>query len=56
MVNSEVVLEKNYWNSTDLDLDMIVVVTGGNNTVDIEEYYLMGTMEIDDLNTYVEEK
>lgn len=52
----EVVLEKNYWNSTDPDLDTIVVVTGGNNTVDIEEYYLMGTMEIDDLNTYVEEK
>lgn len=46
--------EKNYWNSDTPDFDKIILVEGGNNTVEIAEYYKAETMQDKDLNTYVE--
>lgn len=47
-------LEKNYWNSDNPDFDKIISVKGGNEEVEIAEYYKEETMEDKDLNTYVE--
>lgn len=46
--------EKNYWNSDTPDFDKIILVEGGNEEVEIAEYYIEETMEDKDLNTYVE--
>ena len=46
--------EKNYWNSDAPDFDKIISVEGGNEEVEITEFYKEETMEDEDLNTYVE--
>lgn len=48
--------EKNYWNSDTPDFDKIILVEGGNEEVEIAEYYKEETMEEKDLNTYVAPK
>lgn len=48
--------EKNYWNSDEPDFDKIILVEGGNEEVEITEYYKEETMEEKDLNTYVAPK
>lgn len=45
--------EKNYWNSETPDFDKIILVEGGNEEVEVTEYYKAETMEDKDLNTYV---
>jgi len=50
----EVNFEKNYWNSDAPDFENIILVEGGNEEVEITEYYEEETMKEEDLNTYVE--
>lgn len=45
--------EKNYWNTDEPDFDEILSVQGGNETVEVTEYYKAETMSEEDLNTYV---